>query len=176
MNLEDLFTEAIKRNEEKNTVFRAELMTELIKSKTADEAMKFQDTVLNYLYKHEPSVEKICRLHGMEVDSALWLKNKSLLLCEFKYSLGWYTSSVARVEVLSFIGQKFYEQLPEPMNKYPDRALIVFKDFSRDWIKNGWCEFYFEEEGIRSSFPAIPPTDIAQLLKNGELFNPYARS
>lgn len=59
----------------------------------------------------------------------------------------------------------------------PERGLIIFDHFSRDWdrkpknrkLKNGWNFFYEEEAILRRN--SMMPIDIAQLTQ-GRLFNP----
>ena len=175
MKIEDLFTKAVKPEvrKRKNPVCSPISQIPLVKEKIST-PIKFEQDVLEFLYRNITplGITNIYSLENMYLDAALELEGNRLILLEFKFALNWRTACNARIEIQRFMQEKFFEKAP--LNKMPEKALIIFDHFSGNWnrtsighkLENGWNFFYEEENVLRKGVSTIP-IDIAQLTDKG---------
>ena len=173
--IEDLFIGDIRHEERKRGKKKCLPLPELLTYRSIKaEYKKFEEEVPSYLNKNKEGlcIKEVYQLKNMLVDLMLKLNNGMTVLVEVKYALNWYTSCNARVEIQRFMAERLYEKCPKVGR--PERALIIFNHFSRDWneqpqgrrYKNGWNFFYEEEKALRGKFPTVP-IDIVQLTEEG---------
>jgi len=181
MKIEELFSRDMRYEMRERKPSICSPMSKMLIKEQKSEPAKFENKVLTYLFENKNAlgIEEVYALEKMLIDAAIKLFGGKLILIEVKYALNWRNCCNARVEFQRFIGEKLYENLP--IDKFPERALIVFDHFSGDWdrkskahtLKNGWNFFYEEEKILRKKLPTIP-VDIAQLTEKG-LDNPLLR-
>jgi hypothetical protein len=175
MKVEELFTKDIKPETRRKKPSICLHCSEILATKKRNsKPAKFENEVFtNFcMDKHSQGIHEVYKLENMLIDGAIELSNGKLVLVEVKYALNWHNCCNARVEIQRFMEERLYDSLP--VNKVPERALIVFHHFSRDWEekaenrkhKNGWNFFYEEEKALRRN-PSIMPIDIVQLTKEG---------
>lgn len=141
----------------------------------------FERKVLEHLFENRGllGIREIYVLKNAFIDAAITLEDGCLVLIEVKYALDWRNCCNARIEFQRFLVDKIHEKIFE--GRRPERALIVFEHFSRDWSRktigheyeDGWSLFYEEEKTLRRKIPEIP-VDIVQLTEHG-LYNPLSK-
>jgi hypothetical protein len=131
------------------------------------EPLKFERMVFNYLFENKEAlgISKLYQLRNSSADGLLELTSGKTVLLEIKYVLNWWRSCQARIQFLRFIVEKLHEKFC--VNK-PENGLIIFHNFSSDWTKKGWNNFYKEENVLNKN---MIKTDIIQLV-DGQLI-PY---
>ncbi len=136
--------------------------------KPKTEPLKFENIVFNYLYENRETlgISKLYQLKNSSADGLLELASGKTVLLEIKYVLNWSNSCRARIQFMRFLAEGLHKKF---CVKKPENGLIIFGNFSGDFVKRGWDYFYEEQNVLNKN---MIETDIAQLI-DGHLI-PYS--